>query len=489
MLKYRFMFGSMLITAALIMMSGYAQGQYPRRSPAVEAFEKSKDAVVNIASKQVARVQDGFFDFWGWNDFPFYGRRVEIPSLGSGFIISTDGYIVTNAHVVQEADEITIIMADDKGKYKARRIAADSSADLAILKIDPNSPLPTIDLGYSDDLMTGETVLAIGNPFGYQSSLTDGIISAIHRDIELGEAVAMSDLVQISAPINPGNSGGPLLNINGQVIGINTAIRKTAQGISFAIPIDKLRSTIPLMLNLEKMRRIDLGLTTTYHKTPQNKQGASLPGQDTITVQSVQPNGAAERAGIKVGDVITGIDGKKVHGVIDFYLQMLEKKADDTVAFDLWRGKDVLDAVATNQPGQALQKSITLKARPQPDGKQLAEDFFGITTGNLTEELKDSYKLAGKVASVVVIGTKKQGPAYNAGIEPGDVIIAINNEPVENLEQLALKLEFIKPGSLVKMRLQRTQRNGWGYNMLLYDTTLRTQGGEKDNESKKAVDL
>ena len=243
-----------ILILATVATFALGKQNYSRKTPVVEAFDLNKDAVVNIASKQHVRVRDRF-----WGDFPFGERKVEIPSLGSGFIIDHRGYIITNAHVVEDADDITIIMADRVSKYQARKVAIDRNVDLAVLKIDVDKILPTVTLGRSADLMTGETILAIGNPFGYNHTLTDGIVSAIHEDLSMDNGRTVN-MIQISAPINPGNSGGPLININGELVGINTAIRESAEGIGFAIPIDVLRDKLPDMINVEKLRRMDFGL-------------------------------------------------------------------------------------------------------------------------------------------------------------------------------------------------------------------------------------
>jgi serine protease Do len=221
------------------------QEKYSRRTPIVEAFEKNKDAVVSISGKQAARPRDIFS--WDIDEWFFSQPRPQTtPFLGSGFIIDSRGYIVTNNHVVDKAIEINISRADGK-VYKGRKIAADES-------------LPTVILRREDDLLIGETVLAIGSPFGYQQTLTDGIVSAVHRDLIIDNN-KFPNLIQISAPINPGNSGGPLLNINGEVVGINTAIRRAAQGIGFAIPVPQLLQQLPKILSreIEIDQRIDFG--------------------------------------------------------------------------------------------------------------------------------------------------------------------------------------------------------------------------------------
>src|SRR5207302_406273 len=226
-----------------------------RRTVTVDVVRKTKDAVVYISTTKLARTSpfgdDPFFR-------QFFQQNVQVQSLGSGFVIHADGYVVTNNHVIDRAREITVELSDGR-KLGAELLAADPDADLAILKIKSDKPLPYLELGDSSDLMIGEPVIAVGNPLGYSHSVSTGIVSAIHRS--LGDAtVKLEDLIQTDAAINPGNSGGPLLNAYGQVIGINTAIRGDAQNIGFAIQINRMRDLIPELMNPAQASKIDLPL-------------------------------------------------------------------------------------------------------------------------------------------------------------------------------------------------------------------------------------
>ena len=238
--------------------NGHAQ----RRTPVVEVFDGAKDAVVNISSTQIVKTRSPFGIDQFFNDIfdlPTRPRQFKRTSVGSGFVLHQAGYIVTNAHVVARTAEQKVIFADQR-EYDAQVVATDHEHDLAVLKIDPPQPLVPLRLGSSDDLMVGETAIAIGNPLGYQHTVTAGVISALDRTLELRGDLSFEGLIQTDASINPGNSGGPLLNVLGELIGINTAIRGDAQNIGFAIPVDQLRDILPDLLDVERRYRIYTGL-------------------------------------------------------------------------------------------------------------------------------------------------------------------------------------------------------------------------------------
>lgn len=441
-----------------------AQQRHARRTPIVEAFESNRGAVVSISSTEVRVVQDDFFSR-GFA-FPFRAHRWKrVPALGSGFIVHESGYIVTNAHVVATAIEVKIMMARDDKQYDARLVHMDKAGDVALLKIEPDGPLPAVRLGRSDDLMIGETVLAIGNPFGYQQTLTDGVISAVHRDLELDEQLELRDLIQISAPINPGSSGGPLLNINGDVIGMNTAIRRAAEGIGFSIPVDNLRERLGALLNVDRLRRIDLGLEVT--QVPKDPASESPAGK--VVVQSVWPGGAADKAGLKAGDVLHKIDDQTIQSDLDFLLYMLEAPLGAKVRFTVRR-----------QANERYRCTIVLRERPIPDGATLAQKWFGMKLGELTAGTIRKYDLqTGKPGDVVVLSVERNSPAAFAGIEPRDVLTAMNGSQVQTLADVGLLLELMGPDVPVRMTVQRTEAGHWGrYVAVPYHGTLRTRDDE-----------
>jgi serine protease Do len=465
------MFFSLLLSNPL-----WAQEKYPRRTPIVEAFQKNKDAVVSITGKQLTRRDDIFG--WDMDEYFFFRPRLmATPFLGSGFLLDQRGYIITNAHVVADALEIIVVLSDDT-KYEARPIALDRTSDLALLKIEAEKSFPTVTLGRSDDLMIGETVLAIGNPFGYQHTLTDGIISAVHRDMAIEDRVFPS-LIQISAPINPGNSGGALLNINGEVIGINTAIRRAAEGIGFAIPVDLLRDNLPRMIGMkiESELRINLGMTVgDLGKTAGTN--SSEPG---VLVLSVRAESAAAQAGVQAGDVITAVDGKTMGSAIDFYLNLLEQSLGGKLNLEIRRKKDI---TSTTEKGEHLRIEMVLRERPKPDGAQLARRFFGIKVAGITDREARNYGGAVEKGTVKVVSVEQDSPADNAGIEAGDLIIGLNQIVVRNLEELAYKMEMLTEGSLVKINLRRLRRSQLGIRLWDLETNLRVRSS-RGNTSER----
>jgi serine protease Do len=244
-------------------------------------------------------------------------------SIGSGFVLHPDGYIVTNAHVVARTTDRKAIFADGS-EYDAQLLAIDTNRDLAVLKISADHSLPALALGRSDDLMIGETVIAIGNPLGYQHTVTAGIVSAVNRDLEFGPDQTFKGLLQTDASINPGNSGGPLLNVLGELIGINTAVRSDAQNIGFAIPVDQLRELLPELLDIERRYDISVGMT--------------IGNLDAPRVISVQDGSPAHDAGIQPGDVLTRVDDDRITQGVDYYIDLIGRKAGSTIRLACLRG-------------------------------------------------------------------------------------------------------------------------------------------------------
>ncbi len=302
----------------------------PRQTPLVRAVQKSKKSVVNIHTERMS-VEDKDSRF-------FSSKSRKVTGMGTGVIIDERGYIVTNYHVIQDVDVITVTL-DGGSTYEGRPVSYDRKHDLAVIKIGATEPLAVMHMGTSSDLMLAETVYAVGNAFGYEHTVTAGIVSQLHRDVEVDETQSYENLIQTDASINPGNSGGPLINLNGEVIGINVAIRSGAQRIGFAIPIDDARRTIARLMSVERLNGMPHGLATKDIKSSTEKK---------LVVEHVAAESAADLCGIKNGDVIRAVRGISVLDGTDLERSLL----------DLPRGK-VVDVVVTREGReQTLQLTI-----------------------------------------------------------------------------------------------------------------------------------
>ncbi len=417
-----------------------------RRTPVVTAFEKTRDAVVNISCEQYVAAPpspgdlfEHFFEFRS----PLRERQQIITSVGSGFVLHRDGYVVTNSHVVLKTAAPRVIFVDKK-EYKARPVAIDTQNDLAILKVDADHPLPAITLGRSDDLMIGETVIAIGNPLGYQHTLTTGVLSAVNRTLEFNQGVRYTGLLQTDASINPGNSGGPLLNVLGELIGINTAIRGDAQNIGFAIPVDTLRKAIPNMLSLERLKRVEVGMR--------------VGGGESVRVVEVRDKGPAAAANIEAGDRIVGVDGQPLKQDVDFYIGLLSKNANDRVALRVER------------KGKEYATTLTLKAIPIPDGAKLAREKFGLKIAPLPSDIAEALNL--EAGGLIITEVERNSPAARANLARGMIIVTLAGDYPRDLDHVGLLLENVKRGDPVLFRVWQVD----GRDLLMYPpVTLRAR--------------
>lgn len=400
-----------------------------RRTPVVEVFEQTRDGVVNISSTQVIQIRsfnpldqlfDDLFDVRPELRRP-RDRQITRTSVGSGFVIHPDGYIVTNAHVVMRTAERKAIFADGR-EFDARIVAADPLRDLAVLKIDADRPLPAIPLGTSSDLMVGETVVAIGNPLGYQHTVTSGVVSAVDRELPISDEVTFTGLIQTDASINPGNSGGPLLNILGQLIGVNTAIRADAQNIGFAIPVDQLRALLPGMLSVERRYGISLGATVR-------------DGPSGAMIDRVEPNSPAAKAGLAAGDTIVAVDGQPLRSAIDFHIAMIGRKPGDVLAMRVGR-LGVVD--------------VRLAERSKPDATALLSQRLGIRVEPLTPQMARAIGAPG-ARGLMIAQLERGGPAHTAGLQRGDVLLLIGQHEASDLDEVGELLDAVSPGAALSV--------------------------------------
>ncbi|GJQ50713.1 putative serine proteinase DegP [Candidatus Kuenenia stuttgartiensis] len=408
-----------------------------RRTPVVVAVEKTSAAVANISTERFIkqRYGDPFFGFRSelfeqfFNDyFNKSQRKVVEKPLGSGVIIDEDGYIVTNEHVVSRASKLNVRLADGKN-YEATMISSDPVTDLAVLKIESESPLPYVKMGTSKDLMIGETVIALGNPFGLENSVTIGVLSAKNRTFtfsgEYGN-LEYNGLIQTDALINPGNSGGPLINIDGELIGINTAIVNHAQGIGFAIPVDKVRETLVKLFNFREINKIWFGAQV-------EEQGYVSNG---ILVTSVEKESPAHKAKIKTGDCIIKIDSKRIFDVLDFEKYILKKDAGDKLI------------ITINRNGQEMELSVSLEKAPMPSAEKLALEKLGLYVQDLTPQLAQQLNLWWVKGGVLISEVQKKSPAENVGIKAGHVLVYVGQYRVNNIEEFGALLNLMKKGEL-----------------------------------------
>ncbi|GAB4224132.1 MAG: trypsin-like peptidase domain-containing protein [Acidobacteriota bacterium] len=319
-------------------------GRSLRRNAVVIAVEKVGPAIVNISTE--VRVENPYYrfgDLWEWfRGFRPRGERYVENALGSGVIVEPEGYVLTNDHVVAQADRIIVTLADGR-QVEARLVGSDRTSDLAVLRLDGDGPWPSVPMGRSDDLMIGETVIAIGNPFGLQNTVTVGVVSALGRtlasDRESGEA--FSDFIQTDAAINPGNSGGALLNINGELIGINTQIVASGQNLGFAIPIDRARKVFDELVHYGRVRPMWTGLVVE-ELDPRMARSLGLADARGVLVVRRFADSPAARAGVRAGDLIVALNGRPVDTIAEYETILANVGAGGEVEATIRRGDEQL---------------------------------------------------------------------------------------------------------------------------------------------------
>jgi len=423
-----------------------------------ELAEKARPGVVNIQTvktmKGGSRVfrhffgnpfqeQDPFEDFFGPRPQSYSSEGFEQNSLGSGFLIDRDGYIVTNNHVVENADQIKVKLSDGK-EFDAKVVGRDPKTDLALIKIDGASGLHPIAMGNSDDLKVGSWVVAIGSPFGLEQTVTAGIVSAKGRIIGSGP---YDNFIQTDASINPGNSGGPLINMRGEVIGINTAIIASGQGIGFAIPANMAKEVLPQLKEKGKVSRAWLGVGIQEVTEPL-AQSFGLKEKRGALVSQVFKNSPAEKAGIEQGDVILEFDGKEIKDSRELPRIVSATALGKTVAIKLSRNGSVTTKDA--KLGEMEEKAEVVKA---PSRKML-----GITIQNATPEIARALGLKDETG-VVVSRVEPGSPAENAGLQRGDVIREVNRKPVKDTQGFLRKIEEAKDGGSILLLVHRGESN------------------------------
>ncbi len=423
-----------------------------------DLVERQGPAVVNISTTQSVRnpllpqvpnlqEDDPFFEFFR-RFIPNPGpREFQTQSLGSGFIISADGYVMTNAHVVDAADEITVKLTD-KREFKAKVIGADRRTDLALIKIEATG-LPAVRFGDPNKLRVGEWVIAIGSPFGFENSVTAGIVSAKGRSLPQENYVPF---IQTDVAVNPGNSGGPLFNLRGEVVGINSQIYSRTggfMGLSFAIPIDVANEIAQQLRTSGKVTRGRIGVVI-QPLTKELVESFGLSRLQGALVNSVEKAGPAEKAGIEPGDVILRFDGKPVASSEDLPRLVGATKPGSKVNVQVWRNKQARDVQLV--VGEMQDERAAAQKPRRGGGKPPAAtpSQHGMTLSDLTEAQRKELKLSGGV-----FVENAQGAAARAGVRRGDVILAVNNQDVKSVEQFNQLLGQIDKGRIVALLVRR----------------------------------
>ena len=417
-----------------------------RENAVVRAVRGVSPAVVNISSEyELAQRTNPFFNFRldpFFDSFfrDFYEPRYKGTSLGSGVIVDGKrGYILTNEHVIARSAEIKVVLQNDLS-VRAELVGAAPDFDLAVLKIDTKEPLPDIEMGNSDDIMIGETVIAIGNPFGFSHTVTTGVVSALNRAVQT-EDRTYRDFIQTDASINPGNSGGPLLNIDGDLVGITTAIYSKAQGIGFAIPINKARRVMDDLIKYGEVHFPWMGLfvqdldpkLTRYFDTPQG-QG--------ILVSGIIENSPAQRVGFQVGDVIIAVGKNRVNSKEMYHSIIRGYSAGDTIPVVVWKDDD------------RHIRQIRSEAFPE----SLAQEWAYISLGIRVQDISNVSRLRFKISAREGVMIKEMRPGSyleSIGARAGDVVRKINEKiivTVEDFEKAVSKYRFKSSAVLVIQR-------------------------------------
>ena len=412
-------------TSVVLLLSLATISAEGRRTAVVEVVERAGPAVVSIGAETVSQnpFRRGSERDEAWRQFfggPRERERAE-SSLGSGVIIRSDGIILTNEHVVSRANSITVTLRDRR-TFEADVVGADPAFDIAVLKLRNARDLPTVTLGTSSDLMPGETVVAIGNPFGLSNTVTTGVVSALHRSVPMPDR-AYEDFIQTDAAINPGNSGGALLNIEGALIGINTAIYGQGNGIGFAIPIDKAKAVVEEVVRYGEVRPASLGFTL-------ERRGGAGPAR----VASLDADGPAQAAGVKVGDVLVDVGGQQISDEREFRQRQRALVPGQRVKLSLLRG------------GQPVTVEVQVRELTAARAAQLGRERLGIQVA----ETRDGV--------LVITGTRAGTDAARIGLRKGDVLLSVAGRVVRTVAELDQLCAAIRDAEATSVIIGRDRR-------------------------------
>jgi S1-C subfamily serine protease len=435
-------------------LASYAQENDVRRDAAVVAVEKVMPSVVNIATETVVYTRHPLEDLIREFYDPFYRRRTPnmLYSLGSGVIIDEDGYLITNEHVVRSATRIAVKLYDGR-EYECDRVVGSSRSDVALLKIrcKPGEKFVAAKFADDEDLLLGETVLALGNPFGLGGSVTKGILSSKNRrPPRENEPLDVADWLQTDAAINPGNSGGPLINLKGEVIGINVAVYREAQGIGFAIPIRLVSEALSETFTPENLKSLWFGA----------KVRAGAGAREVLAIEEGSP---AQKAGLMKGDIITAVNGKPVNTYIGMMKEIVAVREDDSVA------------QLTVKRGGA-KKVIAVKLIPERSffNEKLIQARLGILVEELSDEFAAELGL-GSQSGLIIRSVDKNSPAEKAGLTRGLIIRTIDEQPASSVLKAARLIYSKKKGESIVLKVLAHRRQGYLIEMRTFDVELKLE--------------
>jgi serine protease Do len=458
-----------LVVASDLHWTGVSEAQSPAAAPQAQMLSSAQPesfaelvkqlspAVVSIKVTKVAKVrgwsgtespEDPFGELFRrfFKDSPQFREQFRRQGAGSGVIISEEGYILTNNHVVEGAEQITVTLANSQ-EYTAEVVGRDRKTDLAVLKVEPTESLPVATMGISDALQVGDWVLAIGNPFGLGHTVTSGIVSAKGRVIGAGP---YDDFIQTDASINPGNSGGPLFNMQGEVVGINTAILPHGRGIGFAIPIDTARPLIPQLITTGSVTRGYLGVGI-QSVTPALATALKLQESAGVLVADVVPGSPAEHAGIRRGDVIVMYKNEPVEDARDLPTMVAATPVGEEVE------------VVVLRDGKKHELPLTVGKLPSEEHQaeesgQPSQGKWGLRLRDITPEMAQQHGLKIKEGALVV-GVEPESPAEKAGIQQGDILVEMNHQPVTSVQDVKGVLAKVDDQDTLLLLVQRHRRS------------------------------
>ena len=421
-----------------------------RRTPIVELVDKNKAAVVNIHSERTISLDTRE------KHLTLMQAQQRVNGMGTGVVIDPRGYVITNNHVVDDVQMLRVRLHDGTS-LSARVIAKDPTEDLAIIKIDPPKPLPTAPLGTASDLMVGEPVVAIGNAFGYEHTVSTGVVSAVKRDVTLNREISYKSLIQTDACINPGNSGGPLFNIHGEVVGINVAIRAGAQGIGFAIPVDSMMRVAADLLSVRRRTGVAHGMTLR-----DACDCSDNPVRRWTVVERVDANSPAERAGVKAGDVLEKLGDQKIICALDVERSFIDRPVGEKLSVSIRRG-----ATARGEGGNDVRGDLVLKTAdkaPQLLPPDLVWKKLGVKVQPVAADIvvKVNPQLHGGLLITEVLAN---GTASRAGFERGDILIGLHQWETISIDNVTFVLNHPDLATFAPLRFFRIRagqlQRGW----------------------------